>query len=365
MPSVDQLTNEFYHWLTPEKLRRFHKNWVLQGSKMSTNVIERFADKLREKTFNFEQLLGWLQTKSIQELTLKNREDFYHLYVWMLDMIGRILIFRHINNVNLIRNSVKINQGIKCLLEDNEPLWIFSLNYDLIVEILASELNLPIKTGIYPNIFKVPLRNGQGVVISELIFNMMDKVDLKFNTMDFYKSGEQGINLLKIHGSLDSFLCFDAKKYVKLNPSTTNIEGWLKSLDQVNHRLSPPELLGRTTNEIAFIDYDGKTQFLRRTLLSGEYKFSNKISQNTPPELLEMFKQSLDYIDKLIIVGYGFCDTHINEIVENWMNSGYGKIVIIDPNIKTIPVFLQRFKSKISIKNITAVDWTIGLTNKC
>lgn len=275
----------------------------------------------------------------------------------MLDMLGYLLNYRHINNLEYIKSSIGAYLGIRYLIKDDEPLWIFSLNHDICIEILTSELNIPIKTGILQDTLKLPRRNKLGKIIGNLTFNIMDRENLILNKMDFFQKGEKGINLLKIHGSLDVFLYNNSGKYVKLLPSTLDTKGWLNALQQVNKELLSPELEGvKAMNEIAFEDYDGKIQFLRRTLLAGEYKFDQRITQNTPPELLKIFEQSLKNINELIIIGYGFNDIHINQLIEKWLNNSNNTITIVNPNIEKVP-FLQKFKSQINIQTKTATEW--------
>jgi len=55
------------------------------------------------------------------------------------------------------------------------------------------------------------------------------------------------------------------------------------------------------------LDDKGELQFLRRSLLSGGHKFSDKFEQIAPIELFEEFKTRIQFIKELIVIGYGRC----------------------------------------------------------
>lgn len=359
MPMVRQLTKELLDYLTTDKLRNLNKEWILQGGGYSEDVIEEFAEKLNTPNMHYEQIIGWLQIRSLQERG-KRGEEFHGLYVWMVELIGWILYFRHVKNYHYLAGSVPFYRGIDALTDGKEPLWIFSLNHDLCIEMLAGELGIPLRTGFHSEIMTLPRRNEQGGVIGKLRLNSLDRNRLSFEGMNFFKQGERGINLLKLHGSLDTFLYLDETLYVKILPKHTDTRGWLETLKQVNSELI--YLLNgqkrKVTNEIAFADFDGEMQFLRRTLLAGEYKFDNRISSNTPPELLKVFGEALTAVYKLIIIGYGFEDKHINGIIIDWLRTRLGKrVLIVDPFRESIPECLMEYAPVVTIKRKPTTEW--------
>ncbi len=85
MPLVSQLDEEIYGQLTPEKICSYNNKQLFLGTGFNKNVIEEFTEKLVKKSLNYEQLMGWLQTKSLNN-NIENREDFYNIYVLMLDI---------------------------------------------------------------------------------------------------------------------------------------------------------------------------------------------------------------------------------------------------------------------------------------
>ena len=115
MPMVQQLTKEILDWLTPDKLRNLNKGWILQGGGYSEDVIGEFAEKLNNPNMHYEQIIGWLQTRSLQERG-KRGEEFHGLYVRMVEIIGVILYYRHVNNYHYLEGSVPFYRGIRSLV---------------------------------------------------------------------------------------------------------------------------------------------------------------------------------------------------------------------------------------------------------
>jgi len=104
--------------------------------------------------------------------------------------------------------------------------------------------------------------------------------------MPFFARGRKGINLLKIHGSLDTFTFRDGKDYLRLIPDKVSVEGICSTLRMANEQLHyTDDLLGgkvHASNEIAYADDDGEMQFLRRSILTGAFKFDSRVNQVLP-----------------------------------------------------------------------------------
>lgn len=93
-------------------------------------------------------------------------------------------------------------------------------------------------------------------------------------------------------GSLGSFIS-----------SIRNIES--KSLEYCQ------KIQTRVVNELVVNDSSGELQYLRRSLLSGGHKFTDKFEQVAPIALFEAFKNRINHVQELVIIGYGFGDEHV------------------------------------------------------
>lgn len=122
----------------------------------------------------------------------------------------------------------------------------------------------------------------------------------------------------KLHGSVDFYSIMDEKKLIKFIRLPFGVDkNFIYEEYQDNN--------GKYT-------YNDKLNSFAPQFLSGT---TRKILSYDKPgyfrEVFEHFKNNLRNSAKLIIIGYGFRDTKINEIImENFFN-GINKIVIIDP----------------------------------
>jgi hypothetical protein len=57
-------------------------------------------------------------------------------------------------------------------------------------------------------------------------------------------------------------------------------------------------------------------------------------------------------VTELDVIGYGFGDLHINQVLERWLETPGVTITIYDPHRSTIPPGLNGASAKISIVNV-------------
>ena len=323
MPLLWELTRELKSWLKPEKLRNLNLRWRSGGPDFCypDSVIEDFASVLEREDMHYESLLGYLQVKTQRHSS--PAQPYNGLYMFLSDIVYALLQERHLRNVNFIERNIRYLDGIKSLAEENAPLWIFSLNHDLIIECFAADVGIPIKSGFTKETIRLPRRSPSGAMVGHLSAEVLPEDTLKKRGLPFFNKGQTGINLLKVHGSLDVFTFCDGKDVLKLVPDGEGIRGVLSSLRVANQELryvEPRWPGGSITarNEIIYADESGEMQFLRRSLLVGAHKFDQNHSQVIPNEMLGYFSTNLNYLTTLACIGYGFGDQHINQVVREW-----------------------------------------------
>ena len=343
MPLLWELTHELKSWLTPEKLRNLNLHWRSGGPGFDfpDAVIEDFASVLERQDMHYENLLGYLQVQSQRHSG--PAQSYNGLYTFLSDIIYALLQERHLLNVDYIERNIRYLDGINSLAEENAPLWIFSLNYDLIIECFAADVGIPVKSGFTEETIRLPRRSPRGTMVGHLAAEVLSEDVLKKRGLPVFNTGQTGINLLKIHGSLDVFTFRDGKDVLKLLPDGEGIQGVLSSLSIANHELryvEPgwPGGVITTRNEIIYADESGEMQFLRRSLLAGAYKFDPRHSQVIPNELLNYFSTYLNYLTTLVCIGYGFGDQHINQVIRDWLEfSSERHLTIVDPKVTHVP----------------------------
>jgi hypothetical protein len=248
------------------------------------------------------------------------------------------------------------------LARENTPLWIFSLNHDLIVECIAAHYDLRLDCG-FSGANSLPLRDARGLRLGDLPVQSLEGTVLMGRGLDFRNLSEPGINLIKIHGALDVFTVNEGRDLIKLVPRGSGVRGVLQSLRAANENLlyADPRFLGgkaKAINEIAYADEAGVMQFMRRTLLAGAFKFDQYSTQVLPPAFLKQFQDYLLRVSRLVCIGYGCGDAHTNQILRQWLEfSGARQLELVAPGTKICPSFLGHVASQVTLVDEFATDY--------
>ncbi|MCI3944176.1 hypothetical protein K0038_01182 [Pseudomonas syringae] len=367
MPLVWELTSYLKSWLTPEKFKDFNRGWVLEGEGYPNEVVEDFLAAWAMPELHYESVLGYLEVQSKRNRT--GLSVHYHgLYSWLVQMISYKLYGDHIRNKEQILKRLDLYEGIAWLSKHNRPLWIFSLNHDSVFEAVAAHFKLPVYSGFDRNTtMKFPRRTVDGTVSGIVEGETISREVLDKGAMHFPNPAEEGIYLLKIHGALDMFVYNDAGDMVKMIPESNDPADVIDVLRIANEELiyalpGAPGGIARASNEIAYADFDGQMNFLRRTLLSGAQKFHEHGTQVLPKSMLKHFKSNLNFLDRLICIGYGFGDHHVNESIAGWLSfSDHRKLEIVGPGVSAIPGFLLHLARQVKLVDSGATEYLDGI----
>ena len=357
MPLACELSAKLKQWLTPDKLRWLNESWRSQGGGYPDSIIYEFASLLSRPDQHYESLLGYLETQFLRRSP--NSERYHDLYSWLVDMVYHLLYFHHVIDVDSTQRGLLYYSGVSVLADQNKPLWIFSLNHDVIVECLAKGLDIPLNAGFTSEQVSLPRRNQQGQIIGDLKAEVLPGGQLQNSTMPFFQPGTRGINLLKIHGALDVFTFRDGKDLLRILPLGDGADGPLRALRAANEDLLyRPELGFNATNEIVYADEVGEMQFLRRSLLAGAFKFDSRHIQVLPPRLIEHFRSNLNFLESLVCIGYGFGDHHINVVIRGWLEfSKDRRLVIIAPGVASVPAMFLHVAPQVELQPFNATDY--------
>ena len=276
MPLASELTKELKNWLTPTKVRWLNDTWQKQGAGYSEATIEDFAQVLVIDAMNYEHIMGYLEVQSDR---IRERSQEYHgLRAFLSEIVYHLLKERHVLNEAFIARSVRYLNGIKEFEAMNKPLWVFSLNHDLIMECFAAHSDIPFRYGFSEEMIRLPRRDMDDSIIGEVAAWVTRRHQFEGHTLSFFRPGGNGINLLKIHGSLDEFAFNDGHDVLKLAPDNSDALGVISALRNANDEvryIDPrwPGGVAHARNEIAYADDLGEMQFLRRTPLAGRLSF--------------------------------------------------------------------------------------------
>jgi hypothetical protein len=363
MPLASDLTAEIKAWLTPYKLRELNEGWRLKGGGYSDAVIKDLAAALVKPELHYEAILGHLETQFRRQRTAP--QEYHGLYSWIVELVYMLLFYRQVNNGAFFERHLPLYDGLGALARGNAPLWIFSLNHDLIIEAMAARLGLPLYCGFGPETVTLPRRRGKGEKFGEIRAAVIRQRDLELGCMNFPNPLKPGIYLLKVHGSLDSFTFNDGRDVLRLLPEKPGAEGVYETLRAANTDLfyyAPgwPDGTGRARgiNEIIYADDAGEMQFLRRSLLAGAYKFDARASQHLPKSVMKHFRQNLNFVSDLVAIGYSFGDAHINQAVREWIEiSAERHLEIVAPGIAELPRDFLHVARQITLTNSGCTDY--------
>jgi hypothetical protein len=366
MPLVWDLSAEIRAWLTPNKLRELNLGWRAQGNGNPDETIDTLVASLLNTTMHYENILGQLEVQFVRPSNARQgnlRQSYHSLYSWLVELVYHLLYYRHVQNEAFIIRTLRYLEGIAGLARASNPLWIFSLNHDLIVECVAAHYGARLDCG-FSGTGTLPLRDGKGVRIGDLPVQTLAVKQLETSGLDFKNLTEPGINLIKIHGALDVFTANDGHDLIKLATAGDGVAAVLQSLRAAGENLLyyDPAFPGggrvKALNEIAYADEAGIMQFLRKTLLAGAFKFNQRSTQVLPPAFLKQFKDYLLRVSRLICIGYGCGDLHINQILREWLEfTGDRHVEFVGPGTTSCPSFLGHVASQVILRDEFATDF--------
>jgi hypothetical protein len=364
MPLVWELTGEIKDWLTAEKLRELNQGWRAQNSGFSDEVIEDLISVLVRNDLHYENILGHLETQFRRQQV--EPQDYHGLYSWLVELVYHLLYVRQVSNDTLFEQQLRFYEGIRTLANAHCPLWIFSLNHDVLIEAIAARFSIPLHSGFSPRTITLPRRDHTGAVKGELTAEVLTQRELDTHAMYFPNPFQKGIYLLKIHGALDVFTFNEGNDLLKLLPVGPGQKGVFDSLRAANEELiylipGAPGGRAKALNEIAYADADGVMQFLRRSLLAGAFKFDARRTQVLPKSLLRHFRENLNFVTRLVCLGYGFGDSHVNDVIRAWLEwSADRRLEIVSPHAKDIPPSFLHLAPQVEVLAKKSTDWLDG-----
>lgn len=298
---------------------------------------------LLDDNLNYEQVLGELEG-------MLRKGDEIPQAIWsiifqFLECVHLLLLEDHRNTLAFFRRKANDYRGIVNLVKGStKPIDVFSLNHDVVFEELCSHYEIPLRDGFFE-------RNNRYQEIAS--FKILTKKELESGDVNFFEGNERGVNLLKLHGSLDIFSANDKDTFLKTFGHGKKFGSHLDEIEKVErHDLFTSNAAKiRMVNELGVYDSNNEFQFLRRSLLSGAHKFQDHNNQIIPIGFLNLFQKRLDQIDDLTVIGYSFGDGHINLIINNWLKGKNKSVTIYDPRSKkdAVPDCIAEHQAKITI----------------
>ena len=81
-------------------------------------------------------------------------------------------------------------------------------------------------------------------------------------------------------------------------------------------------------------------------------------SQVLPRPLLKHFRSYVNYLQSLVCIGYGFGDSHINQVMREWLEfSADRRLVIVRPDATSVPEGFLHVAPQVELQPSTATDY--------
>lgn len=365
MPLRADLNAELLAWLSPPSLRRLNETWRARGFGHPDEVIEDVCPFLDPETFDHEALLDHLEARYLDDSRQGLSPSYHALYAWLAQLVYQALYRRQVERRDSYREGLQYFEGFVPLARQNRPLWIFSLNHDVLVECIAALFGIEVSCGFPRRTLALPCRNAQGAPIATLTVEHLTDEEMGSGQLPFHEPGQPGINLLKLRGTLDVFRLEPSRDLVRLRPDDQTFDAIIDALQIANEGLLDPTLAATLvpdalaiTNRILYLDGQGQPRLLGRTLRAGAARLTDPFPQLMQRRRLEYFRGSLAHVDRLATVGHSMTDPEVNEIVGEWLEGDGGRrLEIVAPGPALVPPWLRPLAAQVELTPASATTW--------
>lgn len=140
LPLVTEVTKTFKE--TSKKYWSMDNAAPIRADGYSDEIAREVRSVLERDEMYFEAILGYFQVQQIRSRADRTSLQLYaSLYSRFAELVSEIIWD---DPIKTLRSFQAVSQdyepGLRLLVERYRPLWVFSLNYDLVVECLAATL---------------------------------------------------------------------------------------------------------------------------------------------------------------------------------------------------------------------------------
>jgi len=216
-------------------------------------------------------------------------------------------------------------------MQAGEKVHIITLNHDLLLEGILQEKGIAYSDGF--SIKNSPLRHRNN--------------NIKFFNNEF----SQDISVIKLHGSIDTYM-FVILKHYGLHSQPKEDYFYFKTLDY--YEKQRPELVNPDNGEVLQDSHSNITpQFI-----TGTRKDEIITSDTMYASLYSEFDKRIHSSQNLLIIGYSFMDEHVNKKIISAINSGVTtKVVNVNPN-QPFP-YTSDHKGIVNLRSISELNNSI------
>ena len=189
MPLVWDLTAKLNKYLQI-RLVDLNAKWKSEGGGYPDNIISDLIGAIKNPDMHYEALIGYIETQVTRQRQFT--QEYEHLRSWLINGIYGSLYLPYFNERAFIEDGLRFLDGIIGLAQLNEPLWIFSLNHDLIIECLAVRHRVRLSAGLRER--SIICRRLADGTRSEVPVETLKSDDFASSGLNFLRYGEHGLN---------------------------------------------------------------------------------------------------------------------------------------------------------------------------
>ncbi|WP_067621129.1 hypothetical protein [Alicyclobacillus acidiphilus] len=374
MPLASSFTDDFFYFLTPERLSRCIKIWReadpygpdRQIDPLAIDEVFDIYERSRGDGSNYEGFLKSLQNE-YHRLGASQpwRDSFHYAFGRIFEIVVRMFWKYQVHNFGWYLANRHLYDSFSRIVPSDEELWVVSLNHDLFIEFLCLKAGIPLSFGSTTSIL-IPESNQN--MKKQVLFSAVDRKNMNLTDMDFLRN-QRGVNLIKLHGGINEFTFDDDSKVlqVALGTGDTELSYLMKTscvLNDFGYFVNGSRV--RIHGEIAISNMQGEMGFLRHSILTGGYKYSETFDPKPGEEKIRLMDEVFGIVEEITIIGYGFADEHVNLRLYNAMLMNPDlSLVIVNPGILEIPPILKPFnyKQRVRLAKCGCPEWLSYLDN--
>ncbi|MDF9800558.1 hypothetical protein OKW21_005821 [Catalinimonas alkaloidigena] len=262
---------DFYFWSRNYLVNNI--NWITVVESASENYYKEYKSKL----------------KRFDTITPK------HVFSCILHLIRDLLEIRR--EIHSLRSDY--SYFIKVISDNSNEINIFTLNHDLLLEILMENSSLNYS-------------NGFSTSKSTLIDDDKSSLAIFDNTFD------ERIKIYKLHGAINQF----KYEYIESSNSYKGYDYFITNDYQAKHWARDTDDQGNAIQQF--------NPNIDPSFITGNNKVELITTDKMYSELYKKFSDTLPKSDKLVIIGYSYNDEHINSVIEGSIKT-ISQIINVNP----------------------------------
>jgi hypothetical protein len=336
------------------------------NSKAIHEALDLVQDFKRASGRNYEALLAQIETLGdLPGKTQSDRDSYHYVFGFLYELVYAILHAFQLEAYSAIYGLNRPHFAtLRNVLADTTPTWVFSLNHDLFVECLAIDEKIPISYGATGAI-TFPISNRD--LRDTITFLTSSRDDLSLAGPGWLARGS-GINCVRLHGGLAELEYRD--RTIICNPtlhwaSSSELITEFRRIGSMAHFRGGRRIPSGRDHVVT--GPDGTLDIIVRTMLTGGRKYSKTTNPKKGEEKLQLFDDVLLNTDELLVMGYSFGDSHVNNRISNAMvKNPRLRVRSVDPKGGRCPSFLEQFDygMRVTSAQCRAAEWMYYVPNE-